>query len=116
MLNLILVLNYALISVFLFIIDPAIVQGAALAAAGFLAVPITEGLKRFGKFSQGAALILAGVVSLVLTLGAVFATGQFAGFKDLVASSAIVFTISQAVFKVLLADKSKSTITPNDLR
>jgi hypothetical protein len=109
------ILTAVSLMVVLLAIDPIVVQGAALALAGSLAVPITEIVKRLSGFSQGAAFLTAGAVAVICTVAAIFFTGQFHGVKDLVASSAIVFSISQAVFKIIVADKGAS-FTSNDLR
>ena len=88
--------------VLLFADDFTAVQASALAAATVLSLVITQLLKRAMSMSGGAALVLAGVIAAVLTIGAMFATGQARNIGDIFVNVAGVFGVTQAVFRVVV--------------
>lgn len=96
-----------MIKLLFFAIDFTTVQVSALAAATLLSLPITHVLKKAAGVSGGLAFLVAGAVAAVLTVIAMFATGQAHSLADVLANTAGVFGVSQAIFKVIVyADRA----------
>lgn len=99
-------LSALLVFALLLAIDPVVVQGSAVAIAGALSVPIAQIIKRASGISGGAMLVVAAAIAVALTVIAILLTGQPFSPKGLIADAAIVFSISQVIFKMLVADKT----------
>lgn len=73
--------------------------------AGFVGVPIVNSLKRMLGWDGRAALLITGLVSGVLAVGALFLTGQLTiesfTLDALVASITLIFTTAQIIYRLL---------------
>lgn len=90
-----------------------------LLLTGVLTVPLSEAWKRATKAKGMLALIFVMLIAWLLTVTAIFLTGftSIESLSSVAGATAITFSISQIIFKAILADKKPdNTVDPNSLR
>jgi len=73
-----------------------------LTVAGFIATAITQLVKKGVTVSGKTAVIMSYAISLVLAIGAGFATGEVASLSDFILKSAVVFGVATLSYKLII--------------